>query len=696
MWTASSEQSDGQSMIDIKEELPDVDSDEGPTLSSNESEETQSSNLVEPKPETSKRKRTFAKRVTYDASSIEVILNQVRCGLLTVNQAAKVSGIPRTTLQYRNGNTYKNKGSPGPYAVFNQQEEDEIIKSLQELEQRGFPLTHRNLRLKVRDYLKIHPRNNPFKDNLPGNSWVKAFLKRNPDLKLQTQTTDSKLSEAVTRSWFQNVTRFLKKKGLTHILSDPSRVLNGEIMSFMLNYKGLCRVKDSTPDIANAMPTMTVLFSFSADGSYFPTMLSAQEAILTRNVRKWFPDDWDIGSSKNPWVDGRNLESYITKTLRPAILKKGTELPVLYFISGGAAVEAAEMCQQYGIILISTFPYARQMFQNADTAAYKVLKKTWDQSTATWHSKNRNQKIKISVFGPLFANAVETSFSESIIKQGFSIRGLYPFDPNTIDYSKSCDNGTFIEQFLSIEDGDSEDEREKEKERIQIPQNILETTLQMLGPSKINMYLTESANHLSHEDKILSYIYKNILVPAKSVRNVATVPSSNNPISNNVSFENVLIKTKEVSTNDAEKLGENKHEGDDDHDDSNHCTSPKQLKISSKNCQMNEVDSSNPTPKEANCFAKEHICSFPRVTAHFCKAVSKVKYLACFMDVTGMYLAYINQCVTAGREPVTSKVYNSLLQTERANDPKFPTSCFECQHVEKFDTSGMECEFLKS
>lgn len=84
-------------------------------------------------------------------------------------------------------------------------------------------------------------------------------------------------------------------------------------------------------------------------------------------------------------------------------------------------------------------------------------------------------------------------------------------------------------------------------------------------------------------------------------------------------------------------------------------------------------------------FAKEHVCSFPRITSHFCQAVNKTKYLSCFLDVTSMYIAYINTCTESSKEPVPSKVYTAILQNERTKDPALPSMCDVCQHEEKLD-----------
>lgn len=103
--------------------------------------------------------------------------------------------------------------------------------------------------------------------------------------------------------------------------------------------------------------------------------------------------------------------------------------------------------------------------------------------------------------------------------------------------------------------------------------------------------------------------------------------------------------------------------------------------------QQNETNSKRPEKinNTAIRFAREHICGFPRITAHFCQKINKTKYMSCFLDVTRMYIAYIKACTERSEEPLPSNIYNAILRKERTKDPVLPTTCDICQHEEKLD-----------
>lgn len=672
---------------------------------------TQRPDLIEAVPGPSgKQKRKNSNRVLYDASSIDKLLDQIRSGNLTAYQAAKKSGVPRTTLQYRLSSKWKNKGSRGPNTIFTEEEEREIVQQLLNLELRGIPLTQRAVVFKVTKYLKAKPRTTPFKEGQPGKTWVRLFLRRHPELQIQGQdaikVAESKLCEKVVRTWFRNVSRYFKRQKLTTILADPSRVLNGEMVGFVTRSTKDSHRAYSIVDIANGTHNMTAWFTFAADGSFFaPQMVFPEDDLAKMPRKKLFPADWNLSMSKNGWMNSDCLASYVKKTLRPALIKKGIILPVIYFVRAELAMEAADLCLKCGVILVPLYAGARHIFEDVDTTVYKDLNTTWAKTARTWRAEHKKQLMNMSVFGSLLARAVVESFNANLIKKGFSLRGLYPFDPKMIDYSNSCDADLFIGPFSEDEQTASEDESEQSL-KVVIPRKVLDTALTMLGTEKINMYLNEPSDDLCQEDKVLSYVYKNILLPAESSKTVEQKDSTlgdiliedvamNSKEKSYISFETEMLTESDDSKVLTQMIVEGDSESESRDDNEIDQSSPKK-RSKVENCQMNEVGSSSPTlPSKSDpiCFAKEHICSYPRITAHFCKVAKKTKYQSCFMDVTGMYIAYISKCGETSQEPVSSKVYNNLLQNERAKDPKLPTTCDECQHVEKFDSES-QYDFL--
>lgn len=80
------------------------------------------------------KKRTS---IGYAEYAVQKVFQEINCGTLTSYSAAKIYGIPRTTLQYHLSDGFKHKGSLGPYTVFTLTEEEEIVTWLKDNERSG-------------------------------------------------------------------------------------------------------------------------------------------------------------------------------------------------------------------------------------------------------------------------------------------------------------------------------------------------------------------------------------------------------------------------------------------------------------------------------------------------------------------------------------------------------------------------------
>ncbi|XP_062711605.1 uncharacterized protein LOC109424601 isoform X1 [Aedes albopictus] len=518
----------------------------------------------------SKKARKPYKR-SYQACSLETAMDNIQGRAMPFSTASKKYGVPRSTLQYRMSWKYKNKGSRGPYTVLSTDEEEHIVKWLKDMDRKGYPITQKSLQYKVCNYLKTNPRPNPFKDNIPGKSWFKLFMNRHPDLSIRTPEAVTAASANVTekdiRNWFRNVYSYLVDNNLDHILHDPSRILNGDETGLSLNpipkhviaSKGKKDV--SYIETVNSKDNVTVMFSFAADGTVFPPDVIPKLKRLSREILVSFPGDWGLGTSENGWMDSVNFVKYIRSVLYPTLKKRGTKFPVLYFVDGHrshTSLEAAEACQKLGIIMIALYPNATRILQPADVSMFRPLKANWEQITEAWRVDHPSQQLTLTKFAPLLKDAMEKSFTLKTIVNGFTVCGLYPFDANAVNYDKclgksaekqsnglqeNTDNTSFAENstlpvLLTNGTNDKENEGMAEdsfKRTIAVQEDVLTKAIEMIGTSKISLYLTEDPLNLSHEDRALSYIYKNILAmsdPSRTLLSASSFDQSTDIIQN--------------------------------------------------------------------------------------------------------------------------------------------------------------------
>ncbi|XP_062714149.1 uncharacterized protein LOC134290932 [Aedes albopictus] len=241
---------------------------------------------------------------------------------------------------------------------------------------------------------------------------------------------------------------------MAEILDNPSRVLNGDESSFSLSRTPRKVVVSagnksvSFEETPNSMLNVTVMFTFAADGSVFPPGIVLPGKRVSPDIVQSVPTDWGLGTSGTGWMDTCNFVKYIRTVLLPALKKKRTKFPVIYFLDGHkthTALEAADECNKLGIILMGRIPNASRILHPADVAIFWPLKSSWGDFVDAWRNTHDNMELTTVTFGPLLREAMELTFNEKTITSGFATCGLFPFNQDAVNYSKylaeSSENG---------------------------------------------------------------------------------------------------------------------------------------------------------------------------------------------------------------------------------------------------------------
>ncbi|KAK9681226.1 Tc5 transposase DNA-binding domain [Popillia japonica] len=113
----------------------------------------------------------------------------------------KKYGIPKSTLEFKIKHPgHKDTLRPSP--VLTTEEECALVRWIQETASKGFPR-------KANDLKTANPRPHKFKNNKPGDSWLKGFLKRHPGISKRTSEGVSSASACVLeqdiRKWFTDI-----------------------------------------------------------------------------------------------------------------------------------------------------------------------------------------------------------------------------------------------------------------------------------------------------------------------------------------------------------------------------------------------------------------------------------------------------------------------------------------------------------
>lgn len=198
------------------------------------------------------------------------------------------------------------------------------------------------MQLSVQEFLHVNNRENPFKNNLPGNKWYKSFLRRHPEIKLRTSegvtAASANVSETDIKSWFKSVESLLTEENVFDVLKDPERVFNGDETNFVLDpKKNLVLAPNATKNVyevelGKSKASLTVMCTFSASGVVCPPMVIYPLQRISQEIVNNVPNNWGIGRSDNGWMKSELFFEFIGNVFSPFLTENNIRRPVILFV----------------------------------------------------------------------------------------------------------------------------------------------------------------------------------------------------------------------------------------------------------------------------------------------------------------------------------------------------------------------------
>lgn len=96
----------------------------------------------------------------------------------------------------------------------------------------------------------------------------------------------------------------------------------------------------------------------------------------------------------------------------------------------------SKFCSENGIELIALYPNATHILQPLDVSVFGPLKKAWASAVHAWRMANSGDPLNKYQFAPLLSDTIKNNVLKDNIKNGFRVCGMYPWNPDAVDYSK--------------------------------------------------------------------------------------------------------------------------------------------------------------------------------------------------------------------------------------------------------------------
>lgn len=393
------------------------------------------------------KKKMKTKRKQYSGDMLDKALEFVKKGN-TFMKASEKFGVPVTTLYRKLKNPLTKNVRSGPPTILSSQEEQQIANWIKYRAERGWPVTKPQLLDAVQKYVKSLNIKSPFINDRPGRHWYEGFLKRNQDISIRTSQNlcldRASVTQEDLRGWFSEIQAYLSSKNLLHI--DASRIYNCDESSIQLCPKSnkVLTEKGSRTVYkiidGNEKECLTVLFMYSADGIRAPPMiLYKYQEKIPRKIAENCPTGWGLGVSESGWMTSETFFEYMTNIFYPWLIQNNVVFPVIIYFDGHSShmtVPLVSFCRERNIELIALYPHSTHIIQPLDIAFFHPFKEAWKVNLTQWFDKNNIKKLSKEHFAPVLEITLNSMKEEKhIIKNGFKSAGLWPFNPDIVNYN---------------------------------------------------------------------------------------------------------------------------------------------------------------------------------------------------------------------------------------------------------------------
>ncbi|XP_072398607.1 uncharacterized protein [Diabrotica undecimpunctata] len=261
----------------------------------------------------------------------------------------------------------------------------------------------------------------------------------------------SAVSETNIRKWFEEINEYFVANNIE--ITNPRQIFNADETAFFLSPKGKKVLTKKGSKIvysysnANDKECITTLITGNAAGEVAPPMIMLSYERIPKNIILKCPQpDWAIGRSDSGWMTAESFFEFISNNFYNWLLKNDVPFPVVLFVDGHKShltYNLSAFCSEKNIILISLLSNATHILQPMDVGVFHPLKSGWQNEVHAWRLENKKQTLKKEDFAPMLNKVLQKvlgSGQEKILKNAFRKCGLYPFDVNSVDFSKVLRN----------------------------------------------------------------------------------------------------------------------------------------------------------------------------------------------------------------------------------------------------------------
>lgn len=464
--------------------------------------------------------RNRGKYYNYREDAVERALRDVVNGRLSIREAAERYNVPKSTIhdKYKGKYLYEKSGRPNALSA---PDEANIVAGLVTAAEWGFPFTPSEVKEVVKAFLdRKGKREKRFRQNRPGNVWVKGFLNRHKDILSKRLSQNIKRQRAgvtteTIREYFQHLQVSLQDVPDENIVNyDETNVTDDPGQEKVLIRRGS---KHADRILDHSKSSTSVMFAVSGSGRRLPLYVVYQSQHLHDTWTQNGPPGTFYNRTSSGWFDVHMFNDWFEKVaLRYFAPLQGKKVLIGDNLATHLSINIVRKCEENNIQFILLPANATHLCQPLDVAYFRPLKIAWKKTLLDWKKRNRGCVGKDYLPSLLQKTLLSISEKESSnIKAGFRACGIIPLDPRQVlkrlpgGRMNEEDNGpqwcqTFIEHLRATRTSETAPLRQRRK-KLAVPPGKAVTATDFLPENEKEKQQTRNQNQekddTNHEEK---------------------------------------------------------------------------------------------------------------------------------------------------------------------------------------------------
>ena len=184
---------------------------------------------------------------------------------------------------------------------------------------------------------------------------------------------------------------------------------------------------------------ITILPTICADGTFLPPFIIFKGARLQQDRQNNNVLKAVFAVSPNGWIDNELALFWLKEVFDKETWAKANSRTRVLFLDGHGShlsILFIQYTREHGIVVICYLPHTTHLLQGLNVVAFAQLKSVYSRKAEEFTEEHSLDGIRKVDFSSLLGTSMVEAFTKDTVMACFSVTGISPYNPNTIDKKK--------------------------------------------------------------------------------------------------------------------------------------------------------------------------------------------------------------------------------------------------------------------